>query len=87
MNYRPLPIDQPVTMYRPRQSAVLSLASGRQLTDDLGWAPILGDSLEVQRVTGDHFSMLTGQNAEHLGSAIADQLSNFLHPSRSRPTV
>jgi myxalamid-type polyketide synthase MxaB len=77
MNYRPRPIGQPVTMYRPRQSAVLSLASGRQLTDDLGWAPILGDSLLVQRVTGDHFSMLTGRNAELLGSAIVDQLSNF----------
>jgi thioesterase domain-containing protein/acyl carrier protein/NAD(P)-dependent dehydrogenase (short-subunit alcohol dehydrogenase family) len=77
MNYRPRPIDQPVTLFRPRQSAVLSLASGRQLTDDLGWAPILGNSLEIRRVTGDHFSMLTGQNADHLGTAIVDQLSNF----------
>jgi len=82
MNYKPKPIDQTVTMYRPQQSAVLSLASGRQLTDDLGWAPILGNHLQIKRVSGDHFSMLTGSNAQQLASAIVDQLSPHSNPTK-----
>lgn len=77
MNYQPQSINQRVSMYRPQQSAVLSLASGRQLTDDLGWAPILGGHLHIQRVSGDHFSMLTGPNAQQLASAIVEQLSSY----------
>jgi len=77
MNYQIHPIDQSVTMYRPRQAAVLSLASGRQLTDDLGWAPILGNQLHVQRVAGDHFSMLTGQHAQELATALVNQLASY----------
>jgi len=77
MNYQPQSINQPVLMYRPQQSAVLSLASGRQLTDDLGWAPILGDRLQIHRVSGDHFSMLTGTNAQQLASAIIEKLSSY----------
>jgi myxalamid-type polyketide synthase MxaB len=83
MNYQPKPIDQTVSMYRPQQSAVLSLASGRQLTDDLGWAPILGDRLQIHRVSGDHFSMLTGSNAGQLASAIVEQLSSHTNPTKS----
>jgi myxalamid-type polyketide synthase MxaB len=83
MNYQPKPIGQTVSMYRPQQSAVLSLASGRQLTDDLGWAPILGDHLQIHRVSGDHFSMLTGSNAGQLASAIVEQLSSHTNPTKS----
>lgn len=83
MNYKPKPIHQTVTMYRPQQSAVLSLASGRQLTDDLGWAPILGDHLQIRRVSGDHFSMLTGSNARQLASAVVDQLSPHSNPTKT----
>lgn len=74
MDYRPQPLDRPVIMYRPRQTAVLALATGRQLTDDLGWAPILGDNLQIRRVSGDHFSMLTGEHARRLADEIIDQI-------------
>ncbi len=70
MRYQTPTIQLPVTLIRPRQSAVLTMATGRQLTDDLGWAPILGNNLQIQRVSGDHFSMLTGSHAEKLAELI-----------------
>jgi len=80
LNYDLQPLGQPVHLYRPEQSAVLALATGRQMGDDLGWRPILGSDLQMQRVPGDHFSMLTGKHAEQLAEALRRQIEQQLRP-------
>lgn len=73
--YHPPSLQQPVTLIRPRHSGVLAMATGKQLSDDLGWAPLLGDHLRIYRSPGDHFSMLTGNNARQLADLIV-QITN-----------
>ena len=70
LRYQPAPLGQPVKLYRPRRGSVLSLATGRQLEDDLGWGRVLGGDLRIERVAGDHFSMLTGEEADRLAETI-----------------
>ncbi|WP_164101785.1 type I polyketide synthase [Candidatus Laterigemmans baculatus] len=74
--YQVQPLGQRIRMYRPKQSAVLSLATGRHLGDDLGWGPILGEDLEIERVGGDHFSMLTGRHGQQLAETIGRHLDS-----------
>ncbi|MEW4453328.1 SDR family NAD(P)-dependent oxidoreductase [Bremerella sp. JC817] len=74
LNYRPAPLGLPVQMYRPQHTAVLSMASGRRLDDDLGWGPVLGNDLVIHRVEGDHFSMLADEQAASIASILSDYL-------------
>jgi len=78
LRYQPRPLGQPVRLYRPQQSSVLTLATGRQLQDDLGWQAVLGRNLLIDRVEGDHFSMLTGNYAAKLADEIAQTVEDRL---------
>ncbi|MEM9658637.1 MAG: thioesterase domain-containing protein [Planctomycetota bacterium] len=74
LHYRPSSYGQRVLLVRPDQTGVLSMATGQQFSDDLGWQAILGDDLELIRVPGDHFSMLTDPYAGRLAEAVHDYL-------------
>ncbi|MHB0958497.1 MAG: SDR family NAD(P)-dependent oxidoreductase [Pirellulaceae bacterium] len=68
------PLDRPVHLFRPANSRVLADASRKTLSEDLGWREILGEQLVIRQVPGDHFSMMTEENAGVLGDRILDQL-------------
>lgn len=63
--YRPGPFAGPVALFR---AATASPAA--EATPALGWDRVAVRSLEVQRIAGDHRSMLTPPHAADLGAAI-----------------
>ncbi len=66
-DYAPPASDLPVRLYRAGERR------GEQdgdLRDDLGWRAVVGDALVVAEVTGDHITMMTGEHAQRLASAI-----------------
>jgi thioesterase domain-containing protein len=63
--YRPGPFAGSVALFR---AATASLAA--EATPALGWDRVATESLEVQRIAGDHRSMLTPPHAAILGAAI-----------------
>lgn len=68
---------RPVYLFRPRNTKVLADASGKQLSRDLGWHDVLGDRLVIQEIPGDHFSMMTEENASILGNRLLEQLEHL----------
>jgi acyl transferase domain-containing protein/thioesterase domain-containing protein/acyl carrier protein len=73
MNYVPPPIGQPLHLFRPAETGVLTEATGQSLANDLGWGTIVSEVV-LHLVPGDHFSMLTGDNARRLAAALAECL-------------
>ncbi len=74
--YRPGRFDGPIALFR---AAIASPEAGA--TPALGWDRVAGKSFEVQRVAGDHRSMLTPPRAEGLGAAILDFLDRLGDPA------
>ena len=70
MQYEPEPLRQPVHLIRPRETGVLAEAAAQSLEHDLGWGPILAERLQQHEVPGDHFSMMVGENAQHLAKML-----------------
>lgn len=71
--YAPSPDAQPVSLFR---AAIQPEAH----TPDLGWAPVVGPSLEVYEVPGDHYSMLGHPHLGGLASRIRDILDLVADP-------
>ncbi|MEP7119970.1 MAG: thioesterase domain-containing protein [Byssovorax sp.] len=74
--YRPGRFAGPIALLR---AAVASPEAGA--TPALGWDRVVGGSLEVQRVAGDHRSMLTPPHAAELGAAILAFLDRLEDPT------
>jgi myxalamid-type polyketide synthase MxaB len=71
LGYAIRPFDQTVHLVRPEQPDVLGNMTGQTLGHDLGWGEILGDRLKVHESPGDHFSMISGENAARLSEVLA----------------
>lgn len=74
-HYRVSPFDQAVHLVRPEQPDVLSRMTGQSLTADLGWGAVLGARLHLHVSPGDHFSMISGSNAERLAELVSECLA------------
>lgn len=79
-SYEPRPISAPVHLFVPTTKGGLAEISGRDLQEieDNGWSAEVGQSLELHVVSGDHFSMLTGDAA----AQIARQLAILIEANR-----
>ncbi|MGM0488620.1 MAG: SDR family NAD(P)-dependent oxidoreductase [Planctomycetota bacterium] len=77
VQYTPGSFTHPVHLFRPRNTKVLADASRKNLSRDLGWRGILGNQLLIEEVPGDHFSMMTEENASILGNRLLEQLQRL----------
>jgi thioesterase domain-containing protein len=70
------PISAPVHLFIPTIEGGLAQISGRAWDEsgDHGWGSEVGQSLELHKVAGDHFTMMTGAGA----AQIARQLESLL---------
>jgi thioesterase domain-containing protein len=74
--YRPGPFAGPIVLLRAE------LASPEaEATPALGWDRVVGQSFEVQRVAGDHLSMLAPPHAAGLAAAILAFLDRLGDPA------
>ncbi len=81
MSYRPAPLNHPIWFFRPTLASVLEEASGQDLGADLGWDEIPGLTLVAEKVPGDHFTMMTGENARRLAERLIARLEGEAEPS------
>ena len=76
MDYQPPKLAQEVHIFRPAETSVLMEASGQHISADLGWTPFVTERLNFFQVPGDHFSMMTGDNAACLAHLIRECLES-----------
>jgi len=74
-NYRVSSFGQAVHLVRPEQPDVVSRMIGQTLPPDLGWGAVLGARLHQHVSPGDHFSMISGGNAERLADLVSECLA------------
>ena len=75
MSYDPPQLAQELHIIRPEIVSVLSEASGQQIAADLGWGQYTQGHLSFYQVPGDHFSMMTGDNAAQVARLANDCLA------------
>jgi thioesterase domain-containing protein len=73
-NYDPQPAELPVVLFRAADSAGRSGEVAANGLADLGWRLLTGDQLQIVEVPGNHVTMLTGEQARHLGMLLRDQI-------------
>jgi myxalamid-type polyketide synthase MxaB len=78
--YRVRPTRVDIQLVRPVDTRTLAEASGQELEEDLGWSRLI-PGLPVRHVPGNHFSMMTGENARALARVVAECLAT--RPSRT----
>ncbi len=81
-DYTIAPFEQAVDLVRPEQPDVLSRMTGQTLGPDLGWGGLLGDRLRLHRSPGDHFSMISGEQAAQLADLVRACLAEHEHNER-----
>jgi acyl transferase domain-containing protein/thioesterase domain-containing protein/acyl carrier protein len=66
--YKPRPLSMTPQFFKPEITGALEEVSGRTLPPDidLGWQRIVGQSVGVHIVPGDHFTMMTGNGAAEI---------------------
>jgi len=74
MQYKPAAIEQPVHGFRPSRRGALAEAAGRDLSAHRNWDRIVGDRWTLCESPGDHFTMMTGENARRLAQLVAERL-------------
>jgi myxalamid-type polyketide synthase MxaB len=72
MEYQPPKLAQVVHIFRPAEVSVLKEASRREIAADLGWDSFATERFNFYQVSGDHFSMMTGENASRLARLIRE---------------
>ena len=72
MEYEPPKLAQEVHIFRPAEVSVLKEASGQEIAADLGWDSFATERFNFYQVPGDHFSMMTGENAVKLARLIRE---------------
>lgn len=76
MNYQPPQLAQEVHIFRPTELSVLMEASGQHIAHDLGWDQFITVPFKFYQVPGDHFTMMTGDNASRLAQLIGECLGS-----------
>jgi thioesterase domain-containing protein len=72
-SYELVPLKQAMHLFRPTEAGVLTEATGQELTSDLGWGAVARQVI-LHVTSGDHFTMLIGDNGRRLGQAVAECL-------------
>ena len=67
-------IHHPLHLYVPQEGNILAGMTGKELAADRGWGSALTNRVTIHHSQGDHFSMMTGERADHL----AHQLREFM---------
>jgi len=76
--YRPRALRAPLQLFVPAIKTGLAEVSGRKPRDeaDHGWSAEIGQLVEIEEVPGDHFTMLVGDGARRLASALSRLLGS-----------
>jgi len=76
-SYRPTALSGAVQFFTPAAKEALAELSGRTppSDDDLGWSREIGQTVELHRLEGDHFSMMVGDSAKRIARELARHLS------------
>lgn len=69
------PDDVPMLLFRASDTADRAHLIAADQVNDLGWRSIVGESLEVIDVAGDHVSMLTGDYVKAVGAVLRHRLA------------
>jgi myxalamid-type polyketide synthase MxaB len=72
--YKPAAIDVPVELIVPQDTAGIIQMSGKSFVADRGWQTEIGCRVTIRQIAGDHFSMLTGDNAADLAETLRELL-------------
>jgi len=70
IDYVPPMLAQELHIVRPEKVSVLAEASGQEVAANLGWDEYTKSRMNFYTVPGDHFSMMTGENAECLARLV-----------------
>jgi myxalamid-type polyketide synthase MxaB len=75
--YEPNSLKIPAQMFVPSNKDALAELSGQPAPSDLdlGWSNRVGQSIELHRVGGDHFTMMMGENAAAIARALKQLLA------------
>jgi acyl transferase domain-containing protein/thioesterase domain-containing protein/NADP-dependent 3-hydroxy acid dehydrogenase YdfG/acyl carrier protein len=89
-SYRPSPLSIPVQFFVPETKEALAEVSGRTppADDDLGWSRLVGQTVELHRIPGDHFSMMMADSAALIARELAQHLNYESNASsRTQPAA
>ena len=80
----PRPIAAPVHLFIPTVEGGLTEIAGRPWDEsgDHGWGSEVGQSLELHRVPGDHFTMMVGAGAARIARRLEPLLTRELADKR-----
>jgi hypothetical protein len=75
-SYRPHALSVAIQLFVPAIKTGLAEVSGRKLRADAdhGWSSEIGQSVEIEELPGDHFTMMVGDSAALLAGALARHL-------------
>jgi thioesterase domain-containing protein len=78
-----------VQFFTPAEKEALAELSGRTppSDDDLGWSREARQTVELHRLPGDHFSMMTGKSARLIAQELARHLSNAAMGAENAPSA
>lgn len=77
-SYRPQPLAAALQFFTPETKEALAELSGRTppSDDDLGWSREIGQTVELHRMPGDHFSLMIGKSAALIARELARHLTH-----------
>jgi acyl transferase domain-containing protein/NADPH:quinone reductase-like Zn-dependent oxidoreductase/thioesterase domain-containing protein/NAD(P)-dependent dehydrogenase (short-subunit alcohol dehydrogenase family)/acyl carrier protein len=75
--FEPRPISAPVHMFVPTVEGGLAQIAGRPWDEsgDHGWGSEVGQTLELHKVSGDHFTMMVGDGAAQIARVLESLLA------------
>lgn len=79
--YKPPVLQHRADLIRPEDTSILSEAARQEHSDDFGWGKLL--EVKLHRVSGHHFTMMTGNNAAGIAATIESLLTGIEQPIAS----
>jgi myxalamid-type polyketide synthase MxaB len=88
-SYRPRPLSITAQFFSPDTREALAELSGRipPKDVDLGWSRQIGQSVEIHRMPGDHFTMMLGESAALISSLLSSYLASDRPISATVPST
>ncbi len=81
-SYKPKRVSAPIRLFVPASKSALADLSGCTVPteEDLGWSSRVGQTVELQEVPGDHFTMMVGDGAALIAREIGKHLAIAAEP-------
>jgi thioesterase domain-containing protein len=73
--YMPEPVALTMHLFQPTVAGGLEDITAQVLPEDNGWQTIVGQKIERTPITGDHFTMMTGEGAQELAAILSKLLA------------